>query len=79
LKLWIKLQENQHLGLIKGQIEETHNDLFEKDAKHRWLNLVENKGKFEANWKLNSQLKINLHKSKIKDQNEKALNFKVDI
>jgi hypothetical protein len=36
-------------------------------------------GKIEKNWKFNGQLRVNLHKFKIKDQSEKALKSRADI
>ena len=47
------------------------NDLFEKWNKHQGLNSFENKGEIEENWKFNGQLRVNLYKSKTKDQNKK--------
>jgi hypothetical protein len=41
--------------------------------------LVKDKGEIEEKIKFNSQLRVNLHKSKINDQNEKALKFRADV
>jgi hypothetical protein len=49
--------------------------------KHQTLGtqLIEIRGEIEDNWKFNGQLKVNLHKSKINDQNEKVLKSRVNI
>jgi hypothetical protein len=49
--------------------------------KHQTLGtqLIEIRGEIEDNWKFNGQLKVNLHKSKINDQNGKVLKSRVNI
>jgi hypothetical protein len=46
---------------------------FEKDVKLQGPNLVEDRDEIENNWKFNSQMRINLYKSKTKDHNEKGV------
>jgi len=42
--------------------------------------LVKNNGEIEEKMKFNSKLMVNLHKSKIKDQNKKkALKFRANV
>ena len=58
---------------IKGQFEEIQDQrLNAKGTQIQGPKLVENKGEIEKNWKLNGQLRINLHKSKTKDYDGKG-------
>jgi hypothetical protein len=50
-----------------------------RTLKTQWSQLIEIMGKIEKNWKFNGQLRINLHKFKIKDQSEKALKSRAGI
>jgi hypothetical protein len=54
-------------------------DFFEKDVKLHRLNLFEKRGEIKVYWKFNDQLRVNLYKPKTKDQNKKALKFRVGI
>ena len=46
-------------------------DFLKKSAKLQESNLAEDKGEIKDNWMFNSQMMVNLHKSKINDHNKK--------
>ena len=49
----------------------TTKNLFENGVKLWRLNSFENRGEIKESLKFNGQLRVNLHKSKTKDQNKK--------